>query len=310
MRRYTHGRIALSNLDASIRTARTGLADLLFLRADVRGRIADTRRALALLDDTGDFAPMARARAAGRLHRFDSAHRFLDRAPTGDIGVTDERAALWQAQGRFDDALRLRQEAVAERPGLPTWGGLAVLLVELGRPGEARDAMRSALAADRGTSPFAAAQLLFGWAAAALGEGDLETAAAGFRAVLELIPGHVPAQGHLAEVHLERGATVKARILLTPLLDISDDPEYPATLATVLEREQADRTVVEPLVERARSGYERLLADWPEAYADHAAHFYLTAGRDPERARELAALNLANRDTPRARRLMHRAGLS
>jgi hypothetical protein len=38
----------------------------------------------------------------------------------------------------------------------------------------------------------------------------------------------------------------------------------------------------------------------PEAFADHAARFYLGAGANPARALQLAKLNLGNRTTPEA----------
>jgi hypothetical protein len=45
----------------------------------------------------------------------------------------------------------------------------------------------------------------------------------------------------------------------------------------------------------------------PEAFADHAAEFWLTAGADPSRAPGLARINLAVRATPRAHDLLRQA---
>jgi hypothetical protein len=44
-----------------------------------------------------------------------------------------------------------------------------------------------------------------------------------------------------------------------------------------------------------------------EAFADHAAEFWLTIGGDPERALWLAQHNLSLRQTPRARALVRRS---
>jgi hypothetical protein len=49
------------------------------------------------------------------------------------------------------------------------------------------------------------------------------------------------------------------------------------------------------------------MARHPEAYADHAAEFWLTVGGDPRRALRLAQQNLARRPTPRAQALVTRA---
>ena len=45
-----------------------------------------------------------------------------------------------------------------------------------------------------------------------------------------------------------------------------------------------------------------------DAFADHAAEFWLTIGGDPERALPLAQQNLSLRQTPRARALVRRCG--
>ena len=59
--------------------------------------------------------------------------------------------------------------------------------------------------------------------------------------------------------------------------------------------------------ERAAAAYERLLARRPEAYADHAAAFFMGIGNRPQRAVELASANWKLRDTPRSRSLLARA---
>ena len=54
-----------------------------------------------------------------------------------------------------------------------------------------------------------------------------------------------------------------------------------------------------------RGGWLRgLLARRPEAYADHAARFFMGIGNRPQRALALAAKNWALRDTPRSRNLL------
>jgi hypothetical protein len=49
------------------------------------------------------------------------------------------------------------------------------------------------------------------------------------------------------------------------------------------------------------------LARRPEAYADHAAAFFIGVGNRPQRAVELALANRKLRDTPRSRSLLAKA---
>ena len=86
----------------------------------------------------------------------------------------------------------------------------------------------------------------------------------------------------------------------------SDDPDYAAQLARILS--QVGR--VEEAHEwraRAAARYDELLARHPEAFADHAAEFWLQAGADPHQALSLATRNLQVRRTPRAYELLSRA---
>jgi hypothetical protein len=71
-------------------------------------------------------------------------------------------------------------------------------------------------------------------------------------------------------------------------------PTRPTTRNTAAARE----------AERAAAAYEELLAKRPEAYADHAAAFYLGIGNRPQRAADLAWLNRQFRDTERSRSLL------
>jgi hypothetical protein len=45
----------------------------------------------------------------------------------------------------------------------------------------------------------------------------------------------------------------------------------------------------------------------PEAFADHAAEFWVAAGADPGKALRLARMNVEVRNTPRAHRLLAHA---
>jgi tetratricopeptide (TPR) repeat protein len=325
-KRYTSGRIATANLSASIdslevRRAESAtfgdlisLSKLLFLRGDLLGRIADHDRAelvateaMALSPDTASIF-FTRARLAGRFHRFEEAKEVLDRAlAAGYSGqeIDAERAALLQATGQYKDALFLREGLAKNDPGIHTFGALATLLAEMEDWEAAEARYVAAMDADEGISPIPCAQLLFEWGVNAMRRGDLERAEEIFVELNKILPAHVPGRGHRGEVALARGDLDLALALITPLLEISDDPEYRATYGEILAS-QGDAQAAAIEAERAAARYDMLLARRPEAYADHAAFFFLGIGNQPQRAVELAFANWELRDTPRSRSLLER----
>jgi tetratricopeptide (TPR) repeat protein len=249
-----------------------------------------------------------RAGLAGRFHRFDEANGLLDEAlaaghPPGEIDR--DRAALLQATGRYEDALVLREGSAKENPGIHTLGALASLLAEMDRWMAAENSYAAALDADNGVSPLPCSQLLFEWGVSAMRRGDLNRAETIFGELDAILPAHVPGRGHRAEVSLARGELDIAMSLIMPLLDTSDDPEYRATYAEILAARGDSKAASE--AERAAAAYELLLARRPEAYADHAAAFFMGVGNRPQRAIELALANRKLRDTPRSRTLLAKA---
>jgi tetratricopeptide (TPR) repeat protein len=326
-RRYTSGRIAIANLSASIdglercRVERASFDDLatlsmrLFVRGDLLGRIVDHDRAELIANEATAMAPAAasalfiRARLADRFHRFEEANTLLDQALAAGYSrqeVDRERAALLQATGKYREAVILRQRLAEDDPGIGTLGALASLRAEMDEWAEAEAWYAAAVDADRGVSPLPCAQLLFEWGVSAMRRGDLDRAEAMFVELDAILPAHVPGRGHRAEVALARGRLDVAVALITPLLEIADDPEYRATYAEILAaRGEHDAAASEAT--RAAAAYERLLARRPEAHADHAAAFFMGIGNRPQRAVDLAALNWKVRDTPRSRSLLERA---
>ena len=115
------------------------LVDLLILRGDVLGCIADYERAAELAqvlvrDAPEDGAPwLARARTRAAFHRFAEALADLDAAGRGgaDQATLDaERAAILGAVGCYAESLVLRRTAAERRPDFTTLGALAVLEAE------------------------------------------------------------------------------------------------------------------------------------------------------------------------------------
>jgi tetratricopeptide (TPR) repeat protein len=324
--RYTSGRIAVANLSASIDSLELrrlegansdtllALSKLLFLRGDILGRIADHDRAELVAREAIGMSPGStralyiRAQLAGRFHRFEEAKALLDQALAAGHSrheIAHERAAVLQATGRYDDALVLRERMAKDKAEIHTLGALASLLAELGRWTAAESTYEAALQGDTGLSPLPCSQLLFEWGVSAMRRGDLDRAESIFCKLDAIVPAHVPGRGHRAEVALARGELDRAAALIRPLLETSDDPEYRAVYAEVLAARGDSKARGE--AQRAAAAYELLLARRPEAYADHAASFFMGVGGQPQRAVELAFANWEVRDTPRSRSLLGKA---
>jgi len=326
-KRYTSGRIALANLSTSIvslersRVERAtfenliALSKLLFLRGDLLGRIVDHDRAELMANEAIAHSPdtagalYIRAGLAERFHRFEEANASLGQAlaaghPQDEIDV--EKAALLQATGLYKEPLVLRERLAKDNPTIQTLGALATLLAEMDQWTAAEISYKAALDADESTSPIPCSQLLFEWGVSAMRRGELNRAEAVFIELDAILPQHVPGSGHRAEVALARGQLNFAEALIAPLLEVSDDPEYRATYAEILAaRGEAGAAASE--AERAAADYEVLLRRRPEAYADHAAAFFMGIGNRPQLAVELALANRKLRDTPRSRSLLERA---
>jgi tetratricopeptide (TPR) repeat protein len=326
-RRYTSGRIALANLSAMIDSMElrraegrsfenlVTLSELLFVRGDLLGRLADHDRAELIATQAIALTPGSAsalyigARLAGRFHRFQEANALLVRALAAghpEEQIDTEKAALLQATGQYGEALALRERLAIEDPAIHTLGALGTLLAEMGEWVKAQECYAAALAADEGVSPIPCAQLLFEWGVSTMRCGDLNRAEEILLDLDAILPQHVPGRGHRAEVALARGHLDLARSLIMPVLDTSDDPEYRATYAEILGAcGECEAAATEAA--RAAAAYEALLARRPEAYADHAAAFFMGIGNSPQRAVDLAKANWRLRDTPRSRRLLANA---
>jgi tetratricopeptide (TPR) repeat protein len=326
-KRYTDGRIAVANLSKAIdglaRRRLEGatfadlvaLSDLLFVRGDLLGRIADhdraeqvARAAMAGSPDTAT-ALCIRAQLARRFHRFQEARALLDDAiaagyPSEKADV--ERAALLQATGRYREALDVRERLAKDDPGIHTRGALATLLAEMNKWTAAESCYAAALAADRGVSPLPCGQLLFEWGVNAMRRGDLDRAEAILAELDAILPAHVPGLGRRAELALARGELERAVALIRPALETADDPEYGAIYAEILAARGEHEAAVRE-ADKAAATYEQLLARRPEAYAERAAAFFMGVGNRPQRAIDLASANWKLRDTPRSRTLLARA---
>ena len=229
----TSGAIALLNLEAQIDgqcrlamqgglsvAGRAGLIELIALRGQILGRIADFERADELAEQLVRDAPaeglafLARARMRATFHRFTEALDDLAVAERLglDLAMVDaERAAIFQAVGRYDEALAILRQAAEHRASFERLGALAGLHAERGEIAAAERLFDASRARYRGVSPFPLALLDFWRGRMWLKQGDLTRARAWFDAAHRRLPAFASAQRHLAEVEAALGEVEAAR---------------------------------------------------------------------------------------------------
>ena len=315
----TDGVLARSNLEAMIAAyqgmvarepgwggARLSLVTVLEARASTYGRVEDLERASEVAEDGVALAPrspeawLARASARAGLHRFSDASSDLDWAlalGAEPDAVMAQRASIALARGDFAGALRIARARAAREPGMATDSALGVVLAESGDPAMAAEAFARALAEYRDTSAFPVAFVEFRQGLLAERSGDLDRAAERYVAVLRRLPGHVQAAVHLAGIEMVRGRLDAAEEALHTLLPEASDPEIPATRAA-LARRRGNLATAAREESAARSRFDLLLERHPDAFADHAARFFLE--RDPAEALRWAVHNLELRQTSEA----------
>ena len=364
----TDGAIALSNLQAQIAaeerlasygpltvSQRAAIVELLIMRGQFLGRIADYERAEALAEQLVGDAPtdgrafLARAQARATLHRF--AEALADLAEAERLGGNSDRgaavrASIFQASGRYDEALAIRQYLTQARPDIRSLGAEAAVRAERGEVDEAERLFVKAQQLYRDVSPFPVVWLYFQQGLMWMWEENLERARVAFEAACARLPGYAAAQGHRAMVEaalarreramavfqrwMQEGNLAPARegsqvtrtgeaaalerferaiTLLRQQANSSDDPEYASQLARLL-KEVGQLDEAHHWREVAAARYDELMLRHPEAFADHAAEFWLTVGGDAQKGRLLAAKNFEIRKTPRAYELVLQAAVA
>ena len=224
--------------------SRVQLVELLALRGQMLGRIGDTEQAAALAEQLVRDAPEEGLalgwRGPGRAPTFIVSWMAWPistrRSGSGWILIrwTPERVAIFQATGRFDEALALARTAAERRPDFHTIGALAVLHAERGEPATAEPLFAESRACYRSISPFPLALLDFQRGRMWLDQDDPQRARGWFAAAAQRVPAYAPAQGHLAEADAALGDADAAIARLRPLTVSADDPDYAAQLARIL----------------------------------------------------------------------------
>jgi hypothetical protein len=174
----TDGAIAVLNLEAQIdgleghgtSAEAATLIDLLILRGLILGRVRDYERAAQLADHlvhdaaTDAAGYMARARTRAVFHRFSEALHDLDHADRilpQDTQAKQERAAILQALGRYDEALVTYEDAADHGGQFEQAGALAGLWADRGETDTAQRLYLESLRTYRGVSPLPLALLDF-----------------------------------------------------------------------------------------------------------------------------------------------------
>jgi tetratricopeptide (TPR) repeat protein len=313
----TDASVALANLDQLIEQAGQDPAgvDLLLTRMQFLADHGVLDRVKSLTEGHAGSANelLHRAHARAAAHRFSEALADLElasRLGAPENATRAQRASVLSAMGRADEALPWLRDRAASAPGFASHVALAQANAAAGHPEEADALYERALAEIDTTLPFPAAAVWFArglmWAEQL---GDSARGAAMYEQALRLVPQYVPANLHLAELQAAHGNTAEALAHLDRIVAVSRDPESLALLGT-LHRRTGEATRGDGEIRQAQACFEELLRRHPQAFADHAAEFYLDAGADPERALHWARINLLARETPRAFALAIRAARS
>lgn len=278
--------------------------ELLLQRASLHGRLEDYVEALARSKAWVEAEPnnaaawAQRGSALARVHQFAAAReaiatcKRLARDPAIWEGLD---ATIAEATGDLASSGSFREHQATAYPNASTLALWAGHLAIAGRIPEALAVMPRAAAAIRDNPASLLNWILFQWGRIYDLAGEPANARAFYAAAYERLPT-LETTVHLAQTMLATGgdpSALVARALRDP------NPELYA-----LAGKPAD----------ARREWERYLAAFPEAFADHAARFYLDqtkrGGADPQRALELAKLDFANRPTLASRTLVIEASLA
>lgn len=327
----TDGGIAVGNLEGDI-TNLVGMLGrqpknapvlatlaLMYLEhGKICGRLAEYDRAEELARQAVELAPKeprswsALAAVHGRLHRFvdaDDDLRHLEQLGQRGLDLERRRASLLVATGRLAEARPMLEKWAAEEPRIDTVGELACLHADEGKWALAEREFTAALSHYRQVSPFPVVWLWLQQGILWQTAGRPARARELFAAAHERMPADAAVTSHLAAMEAATGNRARAIALLRPLVASSDDPEYPAQLAELLAA-AGEAGEAQALRTRAATRYDELLQKHREAFADHAARFYLAVGGQAPRVLALAEENLRLRSTPDAFALVGEAALA
>jgi len=322
----TSPEIALHNLNSDIRDrlerkdARSAeklrLISLLLERASFLGKIADLELADKISREALDGVPQAdagradastgasdgdlhfaRALVHSAVHRFEPALVELDVASASGVAsarVARARAAVYIARGQYDEALT-QQLPDFEARDSSLIGTAAVLAGKMQKSTESERLFELARERFLDVAPFPLASMDFQRGQLFELAGDDAKGRLWFAEAIDILPPYAHAAVHLApgEPALDAIARLEA------IRKTSDDPEVLASLAGAHKR-AGHGDDAKKIAAEAAARYDAVVAQYPEAFSDHAARFWLGAGNDPKKALALAKSNAGNRPTEEA----------
>ncbi len=310
----TYGAIAIENLDHLIEQAtdKQAFSELLLTRTRFLGDYEALDEVVSNAEinavTASDFLLRAKARAA--VHRFADALEDLRKAQM--LGVDERKvfavlATVKIAQGKTDEVISELEKEVLRKPSYASYSSLANAYAAVGRFDEADNLYQKSLDELKTTSPFPHAWIYFArglmWSEQA---DDKKRGEEFYKRAVEILPDFAVANIHLAEIEIARGEIDSAKTRLKRIVEANEEPEATEIYGS-LEMRFGNLADGKRLIDHARNRYEKLLAQYPLAFADHAAEFYLRTGNDAERALNLAEINLENRETERSYDLAIRA---
>lgn len=303
----TYGAIAIENLDHLINQAtdKQAVSELLLTRFRFLGDYEALDEAVSNAEiiavTASDFLLRAKARAA--VHRFADA---LEDLQTAEVLGVDERkifavfATVKIAQGEADEVIPEFEKEVLRKPSYASYSSLANAYAAVGRFAEADNLYQRSLDELKTTSPFPHAWIYFArglmWSEQA---GAKKRGEEFYKRAVEILPDFAVANIHLAEIEIARGEINSAKTRLKRIVESNAEPEATEIYGS-LEMRFGNLADGNRLIANAGNRYEKLLSQYPLAFADHAAEFFLRTGNDAERALNLAEVNLENRETERS----------
>jgi tetratricopeptide (TPR) repeat protein len=288
------------------------LAAAIHTRGRFRNDPKEMASAIAILSDCikkdqgNAICFLMRAEQEQSLHKFKEARSDLQRVRLiyDDSGaasgisltrVTDLETELDWNDGLYEKAIPAIRKARKERPSNATWLRDAQLRNDLGASQDEIDqAFEAAEDEISDTAPLQVAHLNLQRGIQRVGRGDLEKACEFFREAERRMPTYVAAIEHLAEtLHMMGGHDDEAITLYEKVVTLSSDPEFAHALGDLYVAHDRKKEG-EELQAKAKTGYEALLKEFPEAMYWHASEFYMSTG-DKKRALGLLEKNLTLR---------------
>ncbi len=221
---------------------------------------------------------LMRAEQEQSLHRFKEARADLKRAADAGadpVRIVDLETDLDWNDGLYEGAMVKIREACRSRPSTATWIREAQLDHELGREDEADSAFEAAEDRITDTNPLVVAHLNVQRGIQKVQTGRLDEAIAFFREAKARVPTHIAAVEHLAETLGMAGRHDEAAALYEKVVAMSDDPEFAHALAAEYALIGGREKETAALEAKARQGYARLVAKYPEAMYWHASEYYM-----------------------------------